>query len=289
MIVVSGASGELGSAVVEHLLRQVSPAEVAVSVREPQGVQALAARGVAVRLGDYDRPDTLEKAFAGATRLLLVSSSGIDYETRVARHKNAIDAARRVKVGHVFYTSLVPAEGSVAYVMKAHVETERMLRDSALPFTVLKNGVYAEASEIYLGNYSRGEVEVPADGPVAWVSKADLAEGTAKLLTTGGHVGASRRLTGPTALTLTEYAACLAHATGRPLAVRIVPLDEYVAHQVEAGRPAENARQWASTYAAMARGEFAAVDPFLHTLLGRPLRTVESVLNVSASGTPSVA
>jgi uncharacterized protein YbjT (DUF2867 family) len=271
MIVVTGATGALGPLLVENLLRHVPAAQVAVSVRRPEEAKALAERRVEVRQGDYDDPESIRRSFSGAGRLLLVSASGIDHEKRAARHRNAIEAAARAGVGHVYYMSLLPGAGSVAYVMKAHLDTERYLKSSGLPFTILKNGVYAEAWGLYLGE--SGEVVVPADGAVSWVSRADLAEGTARLLLAGGHEGETLSLTGPAAIDLKAVAGML----GRPL--RIVPVEEYVARLKAAGKSEDYARQWATTYFGVARGEFGKVDPFLGSLLGRPLRTMEEVVD----------
>src|SRR3954447_3342355 len=122
MILVTGATGRLGSLVVGSLLGHLPASELAAGVRRPEAARPLAERGVDVRRSDYDEPDTLARSFAGIDRLLLISSSGIDHESRAARHRNAIDAAVRAGVGHVFYTSLLPPEGSEAYVMKAHLD-----------------------------------------------------------------------------------------------------------------------------------------------------------------------
>jgi NAD(P)H dehydrogenase (quinone) len=185
MIVVTGATGELGRAVVENLLRYVPAARVAVIVRNPEGARAIAARGVAVRRGDFDEPESLVRSFVGADRLLIVSASGIDHESRAVRHRNAINAAVRAGVGHVYYTSLLPGHDSVAHVMKAHLDTEACLKASGLPFTILKNGVYAESWQLYLGDVTGDEVVIPADGPVSWVSRADLAGGRPGFFTKG--------------------------------------------------------------------------------------------------------
>jgi uncharacterized protein YbjT (DUF2867 family) len=285
MVVVTGATGHLGSAVVENLLRHTSAARVAVMVRKPERAGTLAARGIDVRPGDYDEPKSLTRSLAGADRLLLVSASGIDHERRSARHRNVIKAAVRAGVGHVFYTSLLPGEGPAAYVMRAHLDTERDLKASGLPFTILRNGVYTEAWPRYLGDVSGGEVAIPADGPVSWVSRADLARGIARLLLDGGRSGTTLNLTGPVALDIRSFVEVMGRLRDRPLVRRIVPLEEYIARLMAAGKAEDFARKWATTYFGMARGEFGRVDPFLGGLLGRPLRTVAEVLEEPSHGT----
>jgi uncharacterized protein YbjT (DUF2867 family) len=278
MIAVTGASGKLGSAVIGNLLKYLPASEVVASVRKPEEAGSLATKGIEVRHGDYDDPDSLSRSFAGANRLLLISASGIDHEGRVARHRNAINAAIRAMVGHIYYTSLLPGEGSVAYVMKAHLDTESILKTCGLPYTILRNSAYAEGWKLYLGDIASGKGVVPGDGPVSWVSQADLAEGTAKLLISGTNAGETLNLTGSLAINLKTTAEILSGATGKQIVVRIVPLEEYVSHLKETGKTEEFARQWATTYSGLERGEFGKVDPFLGMLLGRPLQTLEDVV-----------
>ncbi|QJW98345.1 SDR family oxidoreductase [Frigoriglobus tundricola] len=282
MIVVTGATGKLGAAIIESLLEGTSAADVVASVREPGKAHALVALGVDVRQGDFDRPDTLVRSFDGADRLLLISASGIDHEGRAAQHRRAIRAAVEAGVGHVFYTSLLPGDGSVAYVMKAHLDTEADLRSSGLAFTILRNGAYAEGWRLYLGDVSGGEAVVPGDGPVSWVSRSDLADGTARLLLGAGHAGETRNLTGPGAIDLKGTAGILGRVRARPIVRRIVPVEDYVSRAVAAGKTEEFAREWATTYFGLERGEFGKVDPFLGALVGRPLRTLEEVLAQAA-------
>jgi NAD(P)H dehydrogenase (quinone) len=122
------------------------------------------------------------------------------------------------------------------------------------------------------------EVVIPADGPVSWVSRADLAEGTARLLYQGGHEGEMLNLTGPAALDLKAVAEILGRVRGRSLFVKIVPLEDYASRLTSAGESADFARQWGTTYLGMDRGEFGKVDPLLGSLLGRPLHTIAKVL-----------
>lgn len=282
MIVVTGASGKLGSAVVENLLRHIPASQIAVSMRKPE--EAKLPRGVDIRQGDYDDLESLYRAFRGAKRLLLISSSGIDHEKRSAKHRNAVKAAVRAGVGHLYYTSLIHKEDSLAFVMKAHGDTELALKASGLPFTILRDGVYAEAWNLYLGDVSSDEVAIPADGPLSWVSRADLAEGIARLLLDGGHSGETLNLTGPAALDVKKVSEILSQIRGRPITLRIISENEYVARLKAAGKSEEFARQWATTYLGLARGEFGLVDPFLEKLLGRPLRTFEQVAEEQPDG-----
>lgn len=278
MIAVTGATGHLGSGVLENLLRRIPASQLIASVRNPSDAGAIAARGIEVREGDYDKPESLERSFKGAEQLLLISSSGIEYEKRLEQHRRVIDAAGKAGVGHIYYTSLLPGPDSVAYVMKAHLETEAYLKSCGLTYTIVKNGVYIEAHAQYLGPEKFGGVAIPADGPISWVSRADLAEGIARILESGTYRDETVYLTGATALDIEGFAAVVGQQRGFPLKRAIVPLDDYVSRLTEAGYDEEFARRWATTYLDLPRGEFARIDPLLPELLGRQPVSVEEVL-----------
>ena len=142
--------------------------------------------GVEIRQGDFSKPDTLDAAFKGGDKLLIVSYPSIAHELRVKNHVAAIDAAKRAGIKHVYYTSLMFASDSQAAVMQAHLDTEKYLKESGLTYTIIREGIYSESYSLYFGywNPSRGsEVKVPdGDGGIAWVCREDLGEGTARLM-----------------------------------------------------------------------------------------------------------
>ena len=151
MIVVTGATGLLGGAVVERLLGKAPATEIGVSVRDPAKATALADRGVRVRRGDYDDAASLAHAFEGAEQLLLVSAAATG-ETALRQHRTAIDAARRAGVRRVVYTSHMGANPASAFApMVDHAATEALLDDSGLAFTALRNGFYAASGRMLLG------------------------------------------------------------------------------------------------------------------------------------------
>lgn len=142
--------------------------------------------GAEIRKGDFTQPATLDAAFAGADKLLVVSYPGITSDIRAASHIAAIDAAKRVGITHIYYTSLAFAGDSKAAVMQEHLVTEAYLKQSGVAYTIIREGIYSESFPLYFGywNPSRGsEVKIPqGDGGVAWVCREDLGEGTAKLM-----------------------------------------------------------------------------------------------------------
>lgn len=152
MIVLTGATGGLGSQVLKHLLSLLPASEIIVSYSTASHPPThLASTGVQLRHGDFAHPETLTAAFAGADALLLVSYPGIAHAQRVAMHTNAIDAAKRAGVRRVYYTSLAFASDSGAAVMQAHLETEAYLKQSGLVYTIMREGIYSESFPLYLG------------------------------------------------------------------------------------------------------------------------------------------
>ena len=204
--VLTGATGQLGSRVFKHLIELVprkhsvlaghiafsqiiyAASDIVVSLYNPSGATPdIQTSGVEVRKGDYSQPKTLDTAFAGGDKLLIVSYPSIAYEVRVESHKAAIDAAKRVGIKHVYYTSLMFADDSQAAVMQAHLATEKYLKESGLIYTIIREGIYSESWPLYFGYWKPErpgrEVLIPhGEGGIAWVCRDDLGEGTAKLM-----------------------------------------------------------------------------------------------------------
>ena len=168
--------------------RHVLAPDIIVSLYNPAGAPpAVLNSGADIRRGDYTDPTSLDTAFAGADALLLVSYPSIAYDVRVNAHRAAIDAAKRTgTIKRVYYTSLAFAGDSGAAVMRAHIDTEAYLKASGLAYTILREGIYSESYPLYFGFWTPAEgdeVLVPhSDGGVAWVSREDLGEGTARIM-----------------------------------------------------------------------------------------------------------
>ncbi len=280
MIVVTGATGKLGSAVVERLLARVPAGEIGVSVRDPNKASGLADRGVRVRRGDFDDAASLAAAFSGAEQLLLVSSATTG-ETALRLHRTAIDAARAAGVRRIVYTSHMGSNPASPFApMPDHAATEALLQDSGLAFTALRNGFYTSSGRMLLGHaLETGEVAAPEDGPVSWTAHDDLAEAAAIALTDEGRLdGVTPPLTGSAAVDLAGLAAIAAEVTGRPITRTVVSDAQYRDQLVGHGVPEPAADMLVGLFAASRQGEFAAVDPALERLLGRPPLTVREVL-----------
>lgn len=272
MIVVTGATGQLGRAVVEQLLERLPAAEIGVSVRQPEKSSALSERGVRVRQGNYDDPASLRHAFEGASQVLIVSSNSAG-DSAVHQHQTAINAARDVGVQRILYTSHMGSNPASPFPpMRDHAATEALLVDSGVAFTSLRNGFYSDSGLMFMGRaLETGELVAPEDGPVSWTTHADLAEATARILSDEGRFeGITPPLTASKALDLADLAALASELNGRSIKRVVVSDDEQRAKMVSQGVPGPQADFALSIYLASRQGEFAAVDPTLAALLGRP-------------------
>jgi NAD(P)H dehydrogenase (quinone) len=285
MIIVTGANGQLGRGVVERLLERVPADRVGVSVRDPEKGRGLSERGVRVRRGDFEDAASLGHAFEGAEQVLIVSADTTG-EAALCRHRTAIEAARASGARRILYTSHMGAHPTSLFApMPDHAATEAMLQESGVVFTSLRNGFYAASGLMLMGRaVETGELVAPEDGPVSWTAHADLAEATAIAMTDEGRLdGLTPPLTGPEALDLAGIAAIASALSGRPIRRVTVTDAEYRAGLVSHGVPEPMADMLVGLFAASRRGEFAAVDPTLERLLGRPPMSMRDVLRTRLS------
>ena len=153
-IILTGATGGLGREVLKHMLTLVPPGKLIVSSPSPSCVRVAwpsLPSEIEIREGDYNRPDTLTSAFAGADTLFLISYPSIARVERVSAHTAAIDAAKVAGIKRVVYTSLAFGGDSQAAVMQAHLDTETYLKASGITYTIVREGIYAESFPLYLG------------------------------------------------------------------------------------------------------------------------------------------
>ena len=278
MIIVTGATGQLGHAIVEKLVDRVPANQVGASARDPDRAADLQALGVRVRHGDFEDPESLAHAFEGVTRLLIVSSNAPAYGgDQLAQHRTAIDAAQAAGVGRIVYTSHMGASDSSAFApMLGHAATEDMLRRSGIAWTALRNGFYAASGIALMGDaLETGVLEAPADGKVSWTAHADLAKAAAIILADEERYdGPTPPLTGPQALDLADMAAIASELLGRPVRRQTVTDDDLRQKMAERGAPDNIVERMLGLYVASRNGEFATVDPTLERLLGRrPIST----------------
>ncbi|SDS84310.1 NAD(P)H-binding protein [Actinoplanes derwentensis] len=279
MIVITGATGQLGSRIVGRILQRVPASTVGVSVTDVAKAAALDARGVRVRRGDFTDPASLAAAFEGADQVLVVSAA-IRGEGAVDANLAAIDAAKAAGARRILYTSHQGVSvDSLFPPMITHARTEEHLAATGVPYVALRNGFYSSTLRLYLDAASAtGRLAVPADGPVSWTGHDDLAAAAAALLTDDSATGPTAPLTAPVALDFAAVAAIAGEVIGRKITHVVVGDDEWVESAVEGGMPRPAAEFSLGMFRAARRGEFAVTDPTLEKLIGHPAEPVRTML-----------
>jgi NAD(P)H dehydrogenase (quinone) len=271
---VTGTSGHLGRLVVRSLLdRGVSPADVVATARDTATIADLAALGVVVRRADYTDPASLDAAFAGVDRALLVSSSAVG--ERVAQHAAVIEAAAAAGVELLAYTSITRATTSGLLLAEEHAATEKLLADAGLPTVLLRNSWYLEnyTEQLPTALEHGAVLGAAGTGRVSAATRADYAAAAAAALVSDDQAGRVHELGGDVAFTLAEYAAWASEASGTPVAYRDLPAADHTAALVSAGVPDGFAAVLTDSDLGIARGDLHTDTGDLAGLLGRPTTT----------------
>jgi NAD(P)H dehydrogenase (quinone) len=279
-IVITGASGHLGRLVADAVLHRVDPSGVVLLTRDPSRLGELAERGADVRAGDFADPGSLPGAFAGAERVLLISTDRIG--ERVPGHQAAIDAAVAAGARSIAYTSAInPSHSNPIVVAADHRATEEHLRASGAAWTMLRHSIYAEVllpgagPALATGRHVTNE----GDGRVSYVARADCAAVAATVLTSDGHDGRIYDVTGPEALGAQDVAALYGELAGRAVDVVAVDDDAYAAGLVaHAGMPAPIAKALTTFGIGARRWYSAAMSDTVRELTGRAPTAAREVL-----------
>jgi NAD(P)H dehydrogenase (quinone) len=280
-IAVSAATGQLGRLVVAELDRRGHAADTVALARSPDRAADL---GLPVRAFDYAAPATLALALDGVDTLLLISSSEIGQ--RAVQHANVIAAARTAGVGHIVYTSLLHADTSAISLAEEHRTTEAEIRASGIPFTILRNGWYAENYAGTIGGaVATGSVTGAAgSGQISAAARTDYAAAAATVLTGPGHIGQTYELAGDTAFTLSDLAAEIGRQTGRDITYADMPAPAYAQALASLGLPPPVAEMIAGWDTAIAAGALHDDSRTLSRLIGRPTTPIADTVRAIIAG-----
>lgn len=296
-IAITGASGHYGRIVVEALIATGRAADLILISRDPAKLAVYAAQGCTVRQGNYDHPETLAPAMAGASRLLLISGTRVG--ARVVQHQAAVDGAVASGVRHVVYTSFIGIDdpANPAEVRHDHIETERLIKASGLEWTMLRDAHYADAMIVMAGPgvmAAREWISNAGDGVEAMVWREDCALCAAAVLQGTGHEGKTYDITGPDMQSFAEVTAIMADVTGVPLTYRAISdADQYamfdamgiprrpVDDQAVGGIP-WNSDDMVTFGQAIREGHLAVISQDVAHLLGRPARSVRAMIEAHA-------
>ncbi|QYX78125.1 SDR family oxidoreductase [Streptomyces akebiae] len=279
-IVVTGATGHLGTFVIEGLLEKVPAEQITAVVRSEEKAAGFAARGVKIAVADYNAPETFDGLFAAGDKVLLISGSELGGD-RVGQHKAVIDAAKAAGVALLAYTS---APGSLtAALADDHRATEKALLASGLPYTLLRNGWYNENYTEQLAPVLEYNAVTHAagEGRVSSAARADYAAAAVAVLTGEGHENQTYELGGDTAWSFAEYAAELSKQTGKEIANNPVPVEALTGILTGAGLPGFLAEILAGVDAAAAKGELVVSSGDLSRLIGRPTTPIEESITAA--------
>lgn len=281
MIVVTGATGKLGRHVIKGLLKQVPAEQIVAAVRNPGKAADLGAFGVQLRQADYSDSASLRTAFAGVDKVLLISSS--ELQDRVAQHQTVVNAAKAAGVKLLAYTSLLRADTSTLKLALDHKASEAYIRNSGVPFVLLRNGWYLENHTEALGPaLQHGAIlGAAADGYFASASRADYAAAAVAVLTADGHQNRVYELAGNASYTLTELAAEVSNIAARTVAYHNMPQQEFAQALAGFGLPAALAGILADADVGAMRGELDSTSRDLSALLGRPTQTLRAAVQAS--------
>lgn len=283
-ILITGATGHLGKETISFLLQKgIAAGQISALVRDENKATDLKEKGVNLIVGDYENYASLVTAFTGIDKLLFVSSS--DVPNRTPQHKNVVQAATEAGVKHVIYTSAlsnVPIEKSViAFVAEAHTKTEQWLAESGLSYTLLRNNLYMDLVPQFIGDkvVETGTVYLPAgNGKTAFVTRVEMAEAAAVVLTTEGHEGKTYNITNLEAYTYQDVADNLTEITGKKISYVSPTVEEFTQTLKNAGVPEEMIGGFTAFALAQAQDEFNVTGDDLVGLLGRKPTTLRDFL-----------
>ncbi|MET4892941.1 SDR family oxidoreductase [Morganella morganii] len=281
MIAITGATGLLGQHVIENLLQTVPAGQIVAIVRNPAKGASLSRKGISVRQADYNDEASLIRALQGVEKLLLISSSEIGQ--RVTQHRNVINAAKSVNVKFIAYTSLLHADTSPLSLHTEHVETEKMLADSGILYTLLRNGWYTEN---YLASVPAALehgvfIGTAGDGKIASAARADYAAVAARVISEDGHAGKVYELAGDEAWTLSHLAKELTEQSGKNVVYQNLSQADFVAALKNAGLPDKLSEMLADSDIGASEGGLFDDSHTLSKLIGRPTTTLaESIKSI---------
>ena len=282
-ILVTGATGKLGSTVVELLLERGLAGQLAVSVRNPVRASSYQERGIDVRQGDFDVPASLTHAFAGVDKILIISADG-DNETRIRQHKTAVRAAQEAGVGFIAYTSISNASHNPLGLAEVHRTTEEAIHATGIPYAFLRNNWYLENE---LGFVQAALAGAPittsaGKGRIGWALRADYAQAAAAVMAGSGHENAIYELSGPLA-TYDDFAGALSQVLGHPVLVNHVDDAAYGQSLTAAGLPGFLVQIFVGYASKIREGALAVESHDFQKLLGRPATPLREALQVLAA------
>ncbi len=283
MILVTGATGHLGKATIEFLLAKgVAASEIAALVRDEAKAQDLKAKGITLKIGDYDNYESLVSAFKGVDKLLLVSGS--DVANRAKQQENGVLAAKEAGVKHILYTSFErkneTGTSPVSFLADSHLQTEKIIKASGMNYTIFRNNLYFDALPMFFGeNVAENGIFLPAgETKSSFALRKDMAEATANVLIGQGHENKEYSFSNSEKVSIGDIAKSLGEVLGKDISYTSPSSEVYVESLSKAGVPEQYIGVFNGFAEAIKQGEFDITNDDLEKILGRKPATVKSFL-----------
>jgi NAD(P)H dehydrogenase (quinone) len=271
MILVTGATGHLGSAAVSQLLKNTAANNIVAFARDENKAKYLRGKGIEVRIGSYDDIPSLDLAMQGIEKVLMISSNG---QTRLQQHKNVLAAAKKARIKHIVYTGIALKNIETAAIrpfMEDLIKTEDYIQESGLTYTVLRNTLYAGGNPLYAGEkvFETG-IQLPAgDGKAPFALRREMGEAAANTLLQNGHENRTYEITGSDLYSYNDVANALSALSGKTVIYTDADPVTFPARLKEFGLP-EIVVGIVSGFAADIKNhQFESVTDHLEKLLGR--------------------
>ncbi len=280
MILVTGATGQLGSSVISQLNKVSSKDQFAIFARDEKKAIKYKEQGIEVRLGDFNQISSLGHAFEGITKLLLISTMEFN---RFEQHKNVIDAAKIAGVKHIIYTGLAIQDietSNVKDLMQSHFDTEKYIQASGLDFTFVRNTMYTDAIPQIIGEavFDTGIYLSGGDGKVPYALRREMGEAIANILVQDNHENKTYNITGDVAYSYADIAQTLGELSHKK--IDYIDLDETVYEQflIDLHLPEFLVYLTKGTVVDIKQHQYEVNNSDLKTLLGRPPLDLKSAL-----------
>ena len=271
MILVTGATGHLGSATLNFLLNKLPASQLAGLVRDESKAADLREKGISIRVGTYDDTASLDAAMQGIDTVLLIA--GTDEENRLRQHSNVVDAAKKAGVKRIAYTSRALKDRNTLEnkLMQGHFQTEDYIKASGLTYTLFQNILYMDAIPQFVGPtvFERGIYLPAGDGKVALALRRDMGEAMANALAAGDSGNKLYKLTGSESYSFADIAAVLTELSGKPVGYVAAERSAFETGLKERGLPEVMVERITGFITDIKNGQEDQASPDLETLLGR--------------------
>lgn len=280
-ILVTGATGNLGTAVINQLLKSAKASHIAALARDEKKAEYLKENGIEVHLGTFDDPASLDKAFQGIDKVLLISTGD---PNRFQQHKNVVDAAKKTGVKFIAYTS-VPLKdlntSAAKFLLESHFQTEDYIKESGLAYAFLRNNIYADMLPMYVGEkvFETGIYLPAGTGKVPFALRREMGEGTANLLLQSEqHQNKTYDITNIELYSFEDVAEVLSELSGKEIIYANADLDEFTKKMETGNLPEHVVSIFIAFVTDFKNHQYEKATGDLERLLGRKPATLKEAL-----------